>query len=560
MDLSTAKVYQNEIVKHEDFDFGFVSLIKNGMLVDRMLADTINNYVVGGALYIGANNVSVGVRSLYGNGRGFDLPILSESDIPPINVQFPASGTRIDTVQVKSVLEGYDIQQRQFLVRQDGGSAVYEAQPVATKQHVRVILSIKQGAVGSGQAPVADADCLKVGELVLNAADVVLSPAHLRNITAQFDGDVNTAWTNERTAVFILGSINTEKRMTMSDEPADSVLVGLQNETLKSKLQKARNNLKALFSYFNNGSANNAELLGGNSREYFENLVLAPMVEGYGRDLCEVFGITSGTVEQKIAACMAEIRRRCNNNGEIDASGVPDFRGIAVGDYLDGIDLSAIPAENGGDAGQAWNDTYKNNRIVVSGFNTFKGSGDTETDQNHILFTFRNIPLRKRMNATDTNTGGYPASELRAFLEGVNGDGTGAKSGVTTAAFLNALKVRLAGGGSANYILPIRRLLSNKGARVWVTCSLWLPGEEEVFGATTLGEANHGEGLKVQFPIYQTSTVYRGKRYNGARHWWWEQSPFSADVLQFCNVSGYSDASAKSASAVGGCAPAFCVA
>ncbi|MDR2194894.1 MAG: hypothetical protein LBP19_10625, partial [Treponema sp.] len=63
-----------------------------------------------------------------------------------------------------------------------------------------------------------------------------------------------------------------------------------------------------------------------------------------------------------IPRIMAEITRRCNNNNEIDSSGIPDFIGIEIGDYIDGLDLSAIPAENGGDGGQAWNGTYKSIR------------------------------------------------------------------------------------------------------------------------------------------------------------------------------------------------------
>jgi hypothetical protein len=87
------------------------------------------------------------------------------------------------------------------------------------------------------------------------------------------------------------------------------------------------------------------------------------------------------------------------------------------------------------------------------------------------------------MNPTNDNTGSYPATEVRAFLDGVNGDGTGGKTGVTTAAFLNALKVQI-----GDYILPVRRLLSNKGDWAWVTCSLWLLSENEVFGANAWGE------------------------------------------------------------------------
>jgi hypothetical protein len=139
----------------------------------------------------------------------------------------------------------------------------------------------------------------------------------------------------------------------------------------------------------------------------------ANYINGAGRNLLKVLGVSS------IAGAMAALRTRCNGTG------IPDFTGLMIGDYLDGIDLSAIPAENGGTAGQAWNDTYKNNRIVISAFNPYKGVGDTEVTKNHIRFDFANVPLRKRMNPTNSNEGGYHASEVRAFLDGANGDGTG---------------------------------------------------------------------------------------------------------------------------------------
>jgi hypothetical protein len=63
------------------------------------------------------------------------------------------------------------------------------------------------------------------------------------------------------------------------------------------------------------------------------------------------------------------------------------------------------------------------------------------------------------------------------------------ESGVTTAAFLNALKAQI-----GNYILPVRRLLSNKNGWAWIMCSLWLPSENEVFGTNAWGEAEYGDG------------------------------------------------------------------
>jgi hypothetical protein len=60
---------------------------------------------------------------------------------------------------------------------------------------------------------------------------------------------------------------------------------------------------------------------------------------------------------------------------------------------------------------------------VIAAFNPYKGVGDTEVTKNHICFDFANAPLCKRMNPTNDNAGGYKAMEVRAFLEGLNGDG-----------------------------------------------------------------------------------------------------------------------------------------
>jgi hypothetical protein len=269
----------------------------------------------------------------------------------------------------------------------------------------------------------------------------------------------------------------------------------------------------------------------------------ADYIKGAGRDLLKVLGVSS------IAEAMAALRTRCNGTG------IPDFYGLMIGDYLDGIDLSAIPAENGGTAGQPWNAAYQNNRLFISAFNPYKGVGDTPVWKNHIRFDFANVPIQKRINPTNDNTGGYPATELRAFLEGANGDGTGSMAGVTTAAFLNALKAQI-----GDYIMPVRLLLSNKVEWSWVTCSLWIPSENEVFGVTSWGEPGYGDGLKLHVPLYQKSAVYRIKSYNGSRAWHWLNSPTSVSAAHFCDVNYGGDAGVNFAGAVGGCAPALCVA
>jgi hypothetical protein len=282
----------------------------------------------------------------------------------------------------------------------------------------------------------------------------------------------------------------------------------------------------------------------------------ADQVEGYGRDLMKVIlghGIEEMTTQalrnEAIAQVMANIRLRCNNNGEIDGSGIPNFRGLAVGDFLDGLDLSAIGAPAGGSAPQTWNDTYKNTRILIGGFNTYKESGDTEVIKNHILSVFRNIIAKGRMNATDTSANGYPATELRSWLEGASGDGSGS--------FATGLKAALGGN---NPILTIRKLLSKRSDWAWVNCTVFPPSAHEVFGSGRFAEENYEDGAAVQFPIYQKSSIYRVKRWNGSRDWWWLSGPSASSAAYFARVNNIGITLNHYASAVGGCAPAFCVA
>jgi hypothetical protein len=50
------------------------------------------------------------------------------------------------------------------------------------------------------------------------------------------------------------------------------------------------------------------------------------------------------------------------------------------------------------------------------------------------------------------------------------------------------------------------------------------------------------------------------KRYNGVTWWYWLRKPYAAAASSFCIVTHSGYARYHSASAVGGCAPAFCVA
>mgnify|MGYP000931821680 FL=1 len=242
-----------------------------------------------------------------------------------------------------------------------------------------------------------------------------------------------------------------------------------------------------------------------------------------GRNLLTVLGVTT------VAEAMEVLHERCNGEG------VADFSGLMIGDYLD------LPSLTVDGTTYTWNATYQNLRIVISGFNHYIHCGETENTKNHILWTFKNVVLQRQMNSSDTNTGGYNASAMKTYLDGVFALGLG-----------SAL-------GSSNYLYTISRAISKKGSTEWVRNTVFLPTEVEVFGIATYGDDQNAWNTNIQYPIYRDSSYYRCKKYNGSRAWWWEATPHASDSTGFCIVSGYGVSGSHSASySGGGVAPAFC--
>lgn len=202
-------------------------------------------------------------------------------------------------------------------------------------------------------------------------------------------------------------------------------------------------------------------------------------------------------------------------------------------DYLD---LASITVDG---TTYTWNASYKNLRLMNMGLNVYKHAGDTENTQNHVVMQFRNCVLTKRMNATDTNTGGYASSELYSWLNDKF------KAGLVAAL--------------GNYLYKVRRLLSIKSSWAWADDTVFLPTEHEIWGTDVWSESWDG-GFQAQWPAYKDSAIYKVKKHNGSRMWWWEASPYKDNAVSFChvNVNGY--AYGNLASAAGGLSPAICVA
>jgi hypothetical protein len=151
------------------------------------------------------------------------------------------------------------------------------------------------------------------------------------------------------------------------------------------------------------------------------------------------------------------------------------------------------------------------------------------------------------MRDTINNTGGYPATIIRPWLEGADGDGNGPL----------ATKLRAELGGE--YLYTIRKPHSIKGNYAVSNFTLWLPTEIEMIGYPSSGDEANVWSSNVQFPIYQKSGEYRSKKLNGAITWYWLSTP-QGSTNGFCLIHAYGFSVAYNANQVGGISPVFCVA
>ena len=173
-------------------------------------------------------------------------------------------------------------------------------------------------------------------------------------------------------------------------------------------------------------------------------------------------------------------------------------------------------------------------------------SGSTSANKAAIsLITKHLLPSTKQMNSTNTNVGGFPASDLCEYL-----------NDTIYAALPEDLK---------SLVVPIYKWYgtgNNTKNGAWHGSKLWVPLEYEMFGTTTVSPATeHTTGNARKYPIF-TDNASRIKRMNngsGDANWYWEASPRASYATFFCTVNGDGGASAGGASDAGGVCFGLCI-
>jgi hypothetical protein len=250
---------------------------------------------------------------------------------------------------------------------------------------------------------------------------------------------------------------------------------------------------------------------------------------------------------------------------------------INLGDY---INLDSLSVDNYNEAGEIVDATntegvdnhtstkYYRLRLIVVGINSFRsGPGDytvTGNDEDHVVFQFQGAPISRRMNPTDTNAGGYAASEMRKYLlNDEDSDGTTLRTSFL-AGLVNA-------GVPKEVMWAPKRYVSTKGAVAPLDDLLWLPTEREMFGSNDHSESSEETGnnqARLKYYSWGSSTAKKyifgtEKKVNG----YWLGSPVrdegKADDRKihfvYVTMEGTPVDHQASTNAAAGCAPAFCI-
>ena len=153
-----------------------------------------------------------------------------------------------------------------------------------------------------------------------------------------------------------------------------------------------------------------------------------------------------------------------------------------------------------------------------------------------------------RINPTDTNTGGWNATEMRTAFMG---------------AVLNAMPQAW-----RDIIAPVTKLTANNGSQNGVGAANIVPSTDSVFLfsqneiSTSTASVIAGEGSLYEFWTNRQANADRIKRMSngaGAAAWWWWRSPLSTTTVTFRIASTTGIGGNGIASNAGGLCLGFCV-
>lgn len=176
--------------------------------------------------------------------------------------------------------------------------------------------------------------------------------------------------------------------------------------------------------------------------------------------------------------------------------------------------------------------------LVIMGFNHDDLASGGKAG---ITFGMKNLmATTRRMNASNTNSGGFTGSEMYSWLQNTLLPTLPSD----LQAVLKSVNKKTSAGSQSSTI--------NTNSM-----KLFLFSEIEIFGSTTYSKA--GEGSQYSYFATAANRIKYLSNGSGSADWWWERSPSGSNSVNFCGVSSNGDANGSSAASASGVCFGFCV-
>lgn len=176
--------------------------------------------------------------------------------------------------------------------------------------------------------------------------------------------------------------------------------------------------------------------------------------------------------------------------------------------------------------------------LVIMGFNHDDLASGGKAG---ITFGMKNLmATTRRMNASNTNSGGFTGSEMYSWLQNTLLPTLPSD----LQAVLKSVNKKTSAGSQSSTI--------NTNSM-----KLFLFSEIEIFGSTTYSKA--GEGSQYSYFATAANRIKYLSNGSGSADWWWERSPVGSDSDGFCYVNSGGNADVSYANDANGVCFGFCV-
>lgn len=176
--------------------------------------------------------------------------------------------------------------------------------------------------------------------------------------------------------------------------------------------------------------------------------------------------------------------------------------------------------------------------LVIMGFNHDDLASGGKAG---ITFGMKNLmATTRRMNASNTNSGGFTGSEMYSWLQNTLLPTLPSD----LQAVLKSVNKKTSAGSQSSTI--------NTNSM-----KLFLFSEIEIFGSTTYSKA--GEGSQYSYFATAANRIKYLSNGSGSANWWWERSPYGSNSDGFCFVNSDGGADVNGALVTSGVCFGFCV-